>query len=360
MKSSCVITFEGLNINRLLNDLCRKGFSLLAIERQGKICKIQVPSSQSAKVVALLREKCYNIQNIRYKGRSAVGKFVKKRFVLPIAAVIMVILLAFSSRICWKIEVQGDFDTQIVLDALSSAGVRRGANLSKLNVDKIENSVANSIGAMYAVVNVKGSVVYVNVVANKQIDPPIDMNKRRDIVATQSGVVTGVLCEQGVALVKVGDSVQAGDVLIEGKRIFNDGTSRDVYALGKVTVELSTSGFAEFNGYRTVIAETGNTYKKVSVKLFGNEYGAKCKYENFTAESASVRLYPLNLEVITNVYRETREVTVAATIEESLEELKSKAYSEALSGCDYEIKDVRYNIADNGVQAVLIGYAEFY
>ena len=95
-------------------------------------------------------------------------------------------------------------------------------------------------------------------------------------------------------------------------------------------------------------------------KLFGNEYGAKCKYENFTAESASVRLYPLNLEVITNVYRETREVTVAATIEESLEELKSKAYSEALSGCDYEIKDVRYNIADNGVQAVLIGYAEFY
>ena len=39
MKSSCVITFEGLNINRLLNDLCRKGFSLLAIERQGKISK---------------------------------------------------------------------------------------------------------------------------------------------------------------------------------------------------------------------------------------------------------------------------------------------------------------------------------
>ena len=54
-------------------------------------------------------------------------------------------------------------------------------------------------------------MVYVNAVKRKEIDAPIDMTKRRDIVATRGGVVTGVLCEQGTALVKAGDIVKAGD-----------------------------------------------------------------------------------------------------------------------------------------------------
>ncbi len=360
MRNSCVITFEGLNITRLLNELCKKGIALQVVERQVKICQIKVSGKQSDKVVALLREKCYNIKNIRYTGYFAIGKFIKKRFIVPIVLLIAVIGLAFSSRICWKIEVTGDFDTQTVLEALSSVGVSRGKNLYRLNIDNVENAVANSVGAMYAVVNVKGSVAYVNVVANKQIEPPIDMNTRRDIIATRAGIVTNVLCEQGLAKVKVGDTVQVGDVLIEGRRVFNDGESKDVYALGKVTIELAASGFAEYNGYKTVVEETGNVYKKISVVLFGKEYGAKCKFENYTVSVTDVKLYPLNLEVRTNVYKEMRETTVSATLNECLEELKEKAYKTAQTNCDYEVKDVRYNITDNGVEAVLIGYAEVY
>lgn len=174
-----------------------------------------------------------------------------------------------------------------------------------------------------------------------------------------SGVVKSVLCEQGFPLVKVGDYVNAGDVLIEGRRVFNDGESRDVYALGKVTLELTTSGFAEYNGYKTIVEETGNTYKRTSVVLFGNEYGAKCKFDNFTVNTTSVRIYPLNLEVRTNIYKETREVTVSATMEECMDELKLNAYNTAVALCDYEIEKVMYNVKDVGVEAVLIGYAEF-
>ncbi|MCM1195414.1 MAG: hypothetical protein NC332_05735, partial [Firmicutes bacterium] len=68
MKSSCVITFEGLNVNRFLNGLCKQGVTLLGIERQGKLCKIEVLATVSHKVVAQLEEKCYNILNVRYKG----------------------------------------------------------------------------------------------------------------------------------------------------------------------------------------------------------------------------------------------------------------------------------------------------
>lgn len=105
MKSSCEITFEGLNINRLLNEMCRKGYTLRVLERQGKLCRIRVFTKQSDKVVALLREKCYNVTNIKYMGMSAIAEFAKKRLALPVIIVILIISLAVSSRFCWKIDV---------------------------------------------------------------------------------------------------------------------------------------------------------------------------------------------------------------------------------------------------------------
>ena len=72
-------------------------------------------------------------------------------------------------------------------------GVKIGSNLSRIDVGALENTLANDVGAMYAVVTRSGSALYVNVVAKKEIDPPVDMTKRRDIVATREGVVTSVL-----------------------------------------------------------------------------------------------------------------------------------------------------------------------
>lgn len=360
MKSSCIITFEGLNISRLLNTLCQRNVAVFKVVRQGKTCVLQVSSRQSGKVVALLKEKCYNIKEIRYIGASGFLRFVKKRFIIPVAVIVSFAALFIASQFCFKIEVQGDFDKNSVYAALSNAGVSIGSNLSRMDVDYVENAVANSLDAMYAVVSRKGSVVYVNVIAKKLIEPPIDMNKRRDIVAKYSGVVTSILCEQGYAKVKVGDFVNVGDVLIEGRRVFNDGESRDVYALGKVVVKRSVSGFAEFNGQKTVYVETGKYFTSTGVVLFGKEYSTKCPFENYTLTTKHTGLFPLNLEITKNYYSETQRVTVNATLEECMEDLKSSAYELAEKDCDFKVIEVKYEVKDGGVTAILYGEYEHY
>lgn len=355
MKNSCKITFEGLNISRLLSTLTKSGTTLYSVERQGKICVIQVSAKRAKQTIALLQERCYNIIGIEYIGASAVTKFIKKRFVLPLICLLTVVVLALSSQYCFKIVVSGDFDSEVVYQALSDAGVKVGANMSKLNVNVLENTIANNVGAMYAVVTRSGSVLYVNVVAKKQIDPPIDMTKRRDIVATRSGVVTGILCEQGNALVKVGDTVNAGDVLIEGKRIFNDGTSEDVYALGRVTLQITATGFAEYTGYRSEMVETGNIFTCTGVVLFGKEYAKLCPFEQYESSTVVTRLAPLNLEIHKNIYREIQTVTVAATLEECLTELQMQACANAQQNCDFTVLDTQYATQPNGVMATLYG-----
>ncbi|MBQ8433259.1 MAG: sporulation protein YqfD, partial [Clostridia bacterium] len=59
-------------------------------------------------------------------------------------------------------------------------------------------------------------------------------------------------------VVKVGDFVKKGDVLIQGVRHFNDDTTQDVYAIGKVVVVKSVTAFAPYTGTKTVLEPTGN------------------------------------------------------------------------------------------------------
>ena len=358
MKNSCLITFEGLNVVRFIARLSAMGVSILSVDRQGKKWTIEVPASYSKQTVALLKEKCYNILNIDYKGVAAATKFVKRRFVLPIIFLLCVAILLVSSQFCFRIEVVGDFDPELVLTSLGNAGVKVGSNLSRIDFGSLENTLANDVGAMYAVVTRSGSVLYVNVVAKKEIDPPIDMTKRRDIVATREGLVTQLLCEQGNPLVKVGDRVKVGDVLIEGRRVYNDGSSTDVYALGRVTLQLTASGFAEYNGQKTVTIETGETFTCTGVVLFGKQYSRACPFEDYTVETVVTRLKPLNLQVVKNIYRELRTMTVQATIDECREELQVKAYEVAKASCDFQVLDVTYEISAKGVTATLYGEAK--
>ena len=360
MKNNCVITFEGLNVNNFLNSLCKQNITILGVSKRGKQCILQVNATHSQKVVAQLKEKCYNILDVRYTGVSFGIQFVKIRFVLMAFVVLCVVLMAITSQYCLRIDVRGDFDRDVVCEALSQAGVRIGGRLNGLDLDVVENSVSASMNAMYAVVSRRGSVVYVNVVALKQIDAPIDMSHKRDLVATVDGVVTGILCEQGNPLVKVGDSVKKGDVIIEGRRLFNDGESRDVYALGKVTIQQSVQGSATFNGYKTEMQQTGNVCKKVGVVLFGKEYVNNCKYENFETSSAYKCLQPLNIALVYNTYYETQQVTVGCSIDECMEELREQAYADALNNCNFTPQDVVYAVDGNTVIVTLLTTTDLY
>lgn len=358
MKSSCKITFSGLNVNRLLNQICKDGVTLLGVERSGKICSIYVAKKHCNKVVALLKEKCYNIDKIEYSGSLAIFDFCKKRYFLCVFLALAILAVYLLSNFCLKIEVYGDFEQEAVLQALEDAGIKQGVNISGLNVDKLENALAVNLDAMYAVVTRKGSSLYVNAVKRKTVEPPIDVHKKRDIVATAQGKVLSVLCEQGTAQVSVGDYVNVGDVLILGERQFADGTSESVYALGRIVLEVYAKGFAEFNGTKTVTQRTGDFKTVYGVKLFNNTYASGCEYPSCETETSSTFLSPLNLEIVKITYYETQNVTVSATIEECKTELAKKAAEIAQGNCGFNVLNTQINVKNNGVEAVLIGQCE--
>lgn len=357
MASRVEISFEGLNLNRTVLALSQK-YVLYNVVKSGRNCQITVDAKVFRQAVAFLKERCYNITNIQKIGWNSALYFVKRHFLLPIFAVLSILALFFASNFCWKVEVSGDFTQEEVQNALSTCNVGVGSSLFGFSADKLENKLCTQLDAMYAVVTRKGSALYVNAVKRKSINAPIDMNSRRDIIATASGKVVQLLCEQGTAAVKVGDFVQKGDVLIFGQRIFNDGTSTDVYALGKIVIQQSSEAFREFCGTVVETVETGNTFCANAVVLFGKSYGKLPPFESYRTKETETKLSPLNLTVKRIVYYETREVTKSATIFERLEELKSQALQLAMQNANFAVKSVVYRVTDNGVFATVFGEIE--
>ncbi len=356
-KSRCKISFEGLNLNRTLNKLAEK-YTLYDVTRQGKNCQITVSSRVYRQVVAFLREKCYNITNIQQIGLSSVRTFFKAHWLLPVYLLLVVAILALSANFCLRIEVTGDYDSKTVISAMKQLHVGVGSNLFKFNPDDLENKLSVKLDAMYAVVNRKGSTLYINAVKRKEVDTPIDMHTRRDVVATCDGKVTSVLCEQGTAVCKVGDYVKAGDVLIQGLRTFSDGTTESVYAMGRVTLEQSCTAFAEFSGVATETVETGKTFTADYVMLFGKSYGKMPPFETFRTERETVSLSPLNLKIDRVTYYETQQVTKTVTLEECLDSLKQIALQQVLRDAPFSVTYTEYRVTQSGVYATAYGVAE--
>lgn len=352
------MSFCGLNAATVLCKLSE--FGVTDFYKSGRNCSIRIKTTHLNAVLKLLKEGGFADISVRYVGVSAVTDFLSNHWLLPIAFVLAIALCALLPMFCLKIDVGGDLPTEQVQAALSDCGVAIGSRLVGLDVDKLENALCLKLDAMYVTVNRSGCRLSVNVYKKKLPQDVIDLKSHRDMVASAGGEVVSVLCEQGNPLVKVGDAVNVGDVLIEGKRIFADGTFSPVYACGRVKLKVSKSGFAPFGGYVTQTELTGKTQRVTYVKLFGKTYAKAASFATYTEQSTCVKLSPLRLEIGTLTYAETVQKQIPCTVYDVLTELQSAALSAALNGCGFSPVQTAYSISPSGVIATVYGYVYCY
>lgn len=358
MQSSCKITVCGLNLSSLLCALCREGIQVLQVERQGKTFTLCVHGYSARKTLAILRDRGYNVTDIKYNGIVRWLNFAKLHPITVICAIICIACLAVCSTVCLRVEVTGDLDESAVRQSLDGLGVGVGCGMSQIDVDVLENALCNNLGAMYVQVNKVGSVLYVKTVARRTPNVTVDMHKRRDIVATVSGTVTSVLCEQGTLCVKVGDNVKVGDLLIAGVRTYSDGATENVYALGRVQITQSYSQSVTFDGTETQLVQTGKVQKVTNIVLFGKSYGTKCCFDEYVTQKQTATLQPLNLTVENVTYYQTAWQVVSVALDECLERLQRSAYKLATDNCGFEVTNVTYSVVGNTVTATVTGVTE--
>ena len=177
-----------------------------------------IPYSKRDTVVKTFGDKVsYSISS----GRGLLPLLLKNRdrFGVLLGIICFAFLMLLSSDTVWDVRIEGiDRESENdVLEELSDAGLSIGKRWSKINRSQIEtNLLAESEKISWININRRGNVAYVKVSDKIIWEEKEEQKSTANIVALRDCVIEEIRVENGYPMVKKGESVKAGDLLISG------------------------------------------------------------------------------------------------------------------------------------------------
>lgn len=270
--------------------------------------------------------------------------FRRKLFILGI--IIFLATIYFLSNLVWVINIYGNkkITNEKILETLYNRGVKIGSKKSNLNLRQLEDVIKKELGEV-SIVNMSFDGVKLNVEIVERTMPPniITYEQPSDIVAQKDGIVTKIFCYKGTPLIKEGDYVKNGQVLITGDVIVlnrengQPETVKVARALGSVYAKVWYENTQEILLNETKRQRTGNiinnTYYIINgKKIYTNKHDVKFKIYDKIENKERVKLqnYELPIEKVEEYYYEITEIKQNYNINEAVEIGKKNAESELL------------------------------
>ncbi len=144
---------------------------------------------------------------------------LRKRYGIICALVLLSVYYLFIGRFVWDVRIEGNEEVSQyeILAELEAAGLFIGADWSALSQDKVESTaLAASENIGWLNINRRGNVAYVTVREKNVPSQIIDNGGYSNIVAAEDCVIDSINVKSGIAMVKAGDTVRQGQLLISG------------------------------------------------------------------------------------------------------------------------------------------------
>lgn len=192
----------------------------------------------------------------------------RKRYGLYIGAVWLFVFLKFMSGFIWIIDVEGNNKTETydILSACKKIGITEGIKKDSINPKIKREELLLEIDTLaWAALNIEGSRLTVNV---SEIEPrPNSDASPTNLLASADGIIKRIDITSGNCLVKTGDTVKKGDILVSGIIETALGT-RFVKSSGSIIAETTRSLTAEQNYTYIKEYETGKIRHRSVLELF--------------------------------------------------------------------------------------------
>ena len=322
---SVKLKIKGTNFANLLNLLQKQNIPLKNIKRQDSTTFVlNVKAKHCSKLVAILKEKCYNV--IEQKSTASSVFDCLKRTGILVGLFLGLTLNMISGFFVCKIQLFGDknFEKQI-LETLKQKGVCAFCPKSNLNFAELKTALYKNVDDLSLVsFDVRGSTLNVHFTtktAKKSV-----LTEQTDVVAKNSGVIFSVVVNSGMAMVKPGDLVQKGDILILGV----DENQNKVCASGQVFAFTFKSASLTFPLQTTALARTGKFVTSFKVTFLNQvlfEQKAQNPFSKFETETKENYLSTASipLKICYTTFIEVTPVVVSQNFEENKEKLFAQA-----------------------------------
>lgn len=264
--------------------------------------------------------------NVEYrfsrKGIKVAGKRLSGRWgwIAGIAVALIAVVLYTSSIL--KIEVRGNniVPSEAVI-AAAQAHWKKGVGGS-YDADGMSRAIESVEGISFANVRRVGTKLIVEVLEEL---PKVDIEDTQTpvpVVSARDGIVTAVIAERGTPLVKIGDTVRAGDVLIAPYLVDPEGNRIPCRAKGEVFGRVWYDKELLFSDTVVTQVRTGRTAEASAMFFPGLDYVPAAPFAHYETEVRTRVLGSvLPLYVVSYTFYETEEQIVPFDFEASREEI---------------------------------------
>ncbi|MBE7020820.1 MAG: sporulation protein YqfD [Ruminococcaceae bacterium] len=313
----------------------------------------EIVFSVSKKGFKKLRKIVYSVRGrvkiLKKKGLFLFLRKLKSKKIILFGLIPLIIMIGFLSSLILEIEIIGNnsVKTDLVLEKLREINLQKFAFRSNIDSNRIALKLTREINEIAWVgVYEKGTRLTVEIKERRLPPEIVPKNTPCNIVAKKDGVIRELTVENGEALVKAGDVVKKGQVIISGLLISPMEGLRFLHSMGSVKAETFYENSLDIKLYEYRKKYTGKSFYKLYLKDYDLMPGRIIPFYNYDEE---VKRYTLSLlDIRLKKYREYTLEKESVSREEAIKKgkiaLEQELYSlynkESIINTGYNMEDI--------------------
>lgn len=243
IKGSVTILVSGYYVERFINVCIHRRILLWNIQRNPDNSIEMNINIKGFKMLQEIAEKTScNFKVIKKNGlRFILGKY-RKRKAFALGFAIFIAVFAILNSFIWSIDIYGvkNSDKQELIDTLFCSGITLGKIKYNIDAENAADMLITKVkGLAWVSIVIKGTRVRVEI-AEATPKPKVFSSDACNIVAKRDGIIKSIYARSGQEMVKEGDTVVKGQVLISGDLAFEDSQSEKTLVYARGTVKART------------------------------------------------------------------------------------------------------------------------
>ena len=336
------ISVEGYFIERFINICISKNILLWNIRREkSSFLYANIGKKDFKRLKQIAKKTKCKIKIEEKKGIPFILYRYKKRKIFLILLFLIIISIYVSSNFIWNIEITGCtiINKEELMQELNQNGLNIGGLKNKIDTKQVINNIRlKRDDIAWMGIDISGTNAIVSIVEADKKPEIIQEDEYCNVVADKAGVITKIVPQNGTSLVKVGDIVKEGTVLIGGWLEGKYTGTRYVHGNGEVQARVWYSKKDSMKLLNSVNEQTGIEEKKYSINFNNfkiNLSKSIPKFEKYDTinEKKKIKLFSnfyLPIEIEKTIYKQVETKEVIYEEEQAVEILTEKLEKELL------------------------------